>query len=396
MTPNLQERLNLLYDLAARLEARRDDLAQAAGDDIGSPRWIGALEVDLAVEYLRTMEVEAANVAGKQPYGVVASIFPYDAAPVMLARVGGSSILGGNRFRFSCSSQTPRTALILQEIAQPFAAIEAVTGLDNRLFGEQCVSDPEVRVFFISGGGEVGAVYTRQARAFDKLFFGGPSGLPPVIFFRDAPLKSAVHFLVRRAFLNGGQYCTCPKRAYIHRDLYPEARARILEVMAQVRVGEPEDPHTWIGPIRVERTRALLDRVLEALQESRFLTPFQRNGVWQGPFLVETPEPPDLELFGPFLALCTVNSDEEAMERVLRSRYPMLVSFFGTPPAGAKAELSRTFGMVYDNPDFIFTPLRLPFGGRGESGWILEHDCGELRRRDGALIYSRELVRNTD
>jgi acyl-CoA reductase-like NAD-dependent aldehyde dehydrogenase len=91
-----------------------------------------------------------------------------------------------------------------------------------------------------------------------------------------------------------------------------------------------------------------------------------------------------------------VASEEEAVARVLKSRYPMLVSFFGAPPAGAKEEFSRTFGMVYDNPEFLFTPLRLPFGGRGESGWILEYVQGELRRRDGALIYSRELVRNTE
>ncbi len=395
MIPNLQERLNLLDNLADRLQARREDLARASADDIGAPRWIGAMEVDLAVDYLRTMEVEAANVTGREPFGVVASIFPYDAAPVMLARVGGSSILGGNRFRFSCSSQTPRIAQILKEVVQPFPEIEAVTGLDNRVFGEKCVSDPEVRVFFISGGGEVGAIYASQARAFDKLFFAGPSGLPPTVLFRDAPLKTAAPFLVRRAFLNSGQYCTCPKRAYIHRDLYPAARELILEMMPSVRVGDPEDPDTWIGPIRVERTRALLDRALEALKEPRFLAPYRRNGVWQGPFLVETSEPPDLELFGPFLALCPVTSDEEAMGRVLRSRYPMLVGFFGTPPAGAGEELARTFGMVYDNPDFLFTPLRLPFGGRGESGWILENLNGELRRRDGALVYSRELIRNT-
>jgi acyl-CoA reductase-like NAD-dependent aldehyde dehydrogenase len=159
-------------------------------------------------------------------------------------------------------------------------------------------------------------------------------------------------------------------------------------------VGEPEDSAVWIGPIKVARTRTLLDRALASLENPRFLLPYQRNDLWQGPFLVETPEPPDLELFGPFLALCPVSSDEEALRRVLKSRYPMLVGFFGTPPAGATEQLLKTFGMVYDNPDFLFTPLRLPFGGRGESGWIRENINGEIRLRDGALIYSQELVRN--
>ncbi len=395
MASDLQMRLALLQELADRLAARRDNLAAAAGEDIGSPHWLAALEVDLAVDFLRTLEVEIANVEGRQPFGVVAAIFPYDAAPVMLARVGGSALLGGNRFRFRCSSQTPHVAQILKEAVQPFAEIEHVTDLDNRAFGQHSVSDPEVRVLFISGGGELGAVYAKEARAFDKLFFAGPSGLPPVIMFRDAPLKQAVTFLVRRAFLNSGQYCTCPKRAYIHHDIYPEARQFILEMMTGIRVGEPEDPATWIGPIKVARTRTLLDRALAALQDPRFLLPYQRNGVWQGPFLMETSEAPDLELFGPFLALCPVTSDAEAMARVLASRYPMLVSFFGTPPAGAKEQLLQTFGMVYDNPEFLFTPLRLPFGGRGESGWILEHKNGELIRRDGAFIYSAELVRDS-
>ncbi|MBW1992149.1 MAG: aldehyde dehydrogenase [Deltaproteobacteria bacterium] len=394
MSSELKARLALLQALAERLAARRDDLAVAAGRDIGTPHWIATLEVDLAVDYLRTMEVEAANVFGKRPFGLVAAIFPYDAAPVMLARVGGSALLAGNRFRFSCSSQTPETARILKEVVQPLPEVEAVTDQDNRAFGERCVADPEVRVFFISGGGEVGSRYARKAQAFDKLFFAGPSGLPPVILFRDAPLRQAVTFLVRRAFLNGGQYCTCPKRAYIHRDLYPEVRRLVLELMADIRVGEPEDPATWIGPIRVARTRALLDRALAALAQPRFLLPYQRDGVWQGPFLVETPETPDLELFGPFLALCPVASDEEAVKRVLRSRYPMLISFFGTPPAGAVEKLHRTFGMVFDNPDFLFTPLRLPFGGRGESGWVMENRQGRLWRRDGALIYSQELIKD--
>jgi hypothetical protein len=84
----------------------------------------------------------------------------------------------------------------------------------------------------------------------------------------------------------------------------------------------------------VERTRKLLDRALEAIKEPYFLVPPRRDGVWQGPFLVETPEPPDLELFGSFLTLTRVDSDAAAVERVLRSRYPFLVTWFGTPPQG--------------------------------------------------------------
>jgi acyl-CoA reductase-like NAD-dependent aldehyde dehydrogenase len=393
MAQDFAPRLAVLHELAQRLRWRRSDLVAAEGEDIGTPFTDAAMEVDMAVEHLSTMELEVPQVQGKVPYGTVAAILPYDAPSVMVARVGGGAILGGNQFRFSCSSQTPRSARVLQEVVAGLPGVTAVAGMDNREFGRACVDDPQVRVFFISGGGEVGAVYEKEAHHFDKLFFAGPSGLPPVILFRDAPLDAAVRFVVTRAFLNGGQYCTTLKRAYIHREIYDRVKAMILARMPEVRVGDPRDPQTQIGPIKVARTRQLLDRALATLKEPHFLVPPRRDGQWQGPFLLETPEPPDLELFGPFLALVPVESDAVAVATVLQSRYPFLVAWFGSLPPGAQDALTKKFGMTYDNPDFIFTPLRLPFGGKGASGWIIENRDGKLIKREGAFIYSAELVR---
>jgi acyl-CoA reductase-like NAD-dependent aldehyde dehydrogenase len=393
MADEFAVRLEILQQLADRMEQRRADFMTAEGEDIGTPCSAVAMEMDMAVSHLRTMAIEVPLVTGKAPYGTVAAILPYDAPPVMVARVGGAAILGGNRFRFSCSSQTPLTARLFAEVVAGLPGFTAVVGMGNREFGRACVNDPEVRVFFISGGGEVGAAYEREARHFDKLFFAGPSGLPPAILFQDAPLEAAVKFVVGRAFLNGGQYCTTLKRAYIHREIFEPVKQMILERMPEVQVGDPRDPKTRIGPIKVERTRKLLDRALAALKEPHFLVPPRRDGEWQGPFLLETFDPPDTEMFGPFLALVPVGSDAAAVARVLPSRYPFLVAWFGTPPPGARAALSQKFGMTYDNPEFIFTPLRLPFGGKGDSGWIIENRDGKLVKRDGAFIYSAELVR---
>ena len=388
------ERLESLRRLGDRLADHRRTLVEAAGEDTGAPCTVAGMEVDLAVQHLLSMEEEIPQVQGQAPYGTVAAIFPYDAAPVMLARVGGAAILGGNRFRFSCSSQTPRTAAVMGEVVAPFPDIELITGMSNKDFGRRAVLDPAVRGLFISGGGEVGAIYEAEAAHFDKVFFAGPSGLPPAILFRNAPLKQAVHFVGRRAFLNGGQYCTTIKRLYIHQDIYQEAKKLILAMMPEFKVGDPSDPAIWIGPLKVARTRVLLDRALAALTQPHFLWPHRREGEWQGPFLMEVADPPDLELFGPFLALVPVRSDTEAVDRVQQSRYPFLVAWFGTPPLGAKETLVDIFGMTYDNPEFLFTPLRLPFGGKGASGWIIENHGGHFTKRDGAFLYSAELVRN--
>jgi acyl-CoA reductase-like NAD-dependent aldehyde dehydrogenase len=250
MTEKFTSRLAILQELADRLEECRAELLATEAEDIGTPVGAAAMELNMAVEHLRTMEAEVPYVAGKFPYGTVAAILPYDAPPVMIARVGGAAILGGNQFRFSCSSQTSRLASLFQEIVAPLPGFTAVVGLDNREFGRQCVADPGVRVFFISGGGAVGTVYEKQVQHFDKLFFAGPSGMPPAILFRDAPLKSAAEFVVCRAYVNGGQYCTTLKRAYIHQEIYERLKALILEMVPEVKVGDPRDPETWIGPMK--------------------------------------------------------------------------------------------------------------------------------------------------
>jgi hypothetical protein len=78
------------------------------------------------------------------------------------------------------------------------------------------------------------------------------------------------------------------------------------------------------------------------------------------------------------------------MEKALGSRYPFLVGWFGTPPPGTQEALTKKFGMTCDNPDFTFTPLRLPFGGKGESGWIIENRDGQLLKRDSERVGARD------
>lgn len=76
MMLKFEDRLRLLQEVAARLAQRREDLVAAAGEDIGTPCTVAALEVGLAVEHLQTMSLETLSVEGKSPYAIVAAIFP--------------------------------------------------------------------------------------------------------------------------------------------------------------------------------------------------------------------------------------------------------------------------------------------------------------------------------
>ena len=391
--PEISARLNLLSSLAACLRRHQEALVTAAGEDTGTPCRIAAIEVQLAVEHLETMYQDVPHVLNKTHYGTVAAIFPYDAVPVMLARVGGAAVLGGNTFRFSFSSQTPQSAKLLAELLRPFPSFHPDLGLDNRNFGAACVADPVVQAFFyFRGGGEVGRLYEAQAASFAKLFFAGPSGMPAAILAVDSPVEAAARYLARRAFINGGQYCTTIKKVYIAAPIYEAVKTALLDLLTTLKVGDPQDPEVWIGPIKVQLTRLLLQEALRRLNSPRFLQPPDLSGDFIKPIVCEVTDAPDLEMFGPFLALIKVSDAADGIRPAVRTRYPFAASLFGTAPAAAVDLLQQTFGMVYLNPDFTFTPLRLPFGGKKDSGWILENHAGTMVRREGAFIYSAELV----
>ena len=386
-------RLEEINRLADALEARRSDLQESAAIDAGFPVKITGIEVDLAVDYLRTLEQDIPWIENGKPYGTVATIFAYDAPAVVLGRLGGSALLTGNRLRFSVSSQTPRTAAILAQIAQSFPTMEPMIDLDNREFGQRCVKDNDVRVLFISGASAVGDVYRKQHTAFDKLFFAGPGGMPAAIVFEDADVRSASRFIARRAFINAGQYCTTLKKAYIHRSIYETVRNNILDTAQNMKVGDPFDPDTEIGPILVERTRKIVENAIEKCRPAHVISG-SVNGQVIYPLILENENAPipDLELFGPFLLLKPFDDPDQAVSELIQTRYGFLLSFFGSPSESIREFFHDNFGMVHDNPDFTFTPLRLPFGGKNESGWILERKGDRYIERDGAFLYSKELV----
>lgn len=395
MTPNqkFRARLEEIERLADALEDQKSKLQETAAQDAGFPVKITSVEVDLSVAYLRTMKEEIPWVANGQPYGTVATIFAYDAPAVVLARLGGSALLTGNRLRFSVSSQTPRTGALLGEICKPFESIEPVIGEDNREFGRRCLADTDVRLLFISGASAVGEVYRKKHNAFDKLFFAGPGGMPSAIVFEDADAHAAAGFIARRAFVNGGQYCTTLKKVYVHSSLFETVREDILGHVKNMKVGDPFDPDTDIGPIRVERTRKIIQNALRQCRPARLIEG-AIDGETISPLVLETDNNsiPDLELFGPFLLLKPFDDPQQAVLELVQTRYGFLLAFFGSPSDRTKERFYSHFGMVHDNPDFTFTPLRLPFGGKGASGWILERRGNDWIERDGAFLYSKELV----
>ncbi len=389
----LDERLEVLKEMGKRIRACCEDFQEALALDIGQAVKVSGEEIRLTVEHLFTMDEEAGLLGDRVPYGLVGAIFPYDGPTVMFARWGGAALLGGNKLRFSLSSLTPRAAQIMGEVCQPWKeAVELVVGKDNREFGWECVEDPEVRVFFISGSGEVGRIYARAIDEFDKVIYAGPGGMPPVLVFSKADVDKAATFAARRAFLNGGQYCTTIKRALVHGSLVRPFLEALITEAEKIKVGDPLDPEVDYGPIKAKRTKVLFEQALERIKGTLLLGG-PPEGDWIKPTVVYTKEIPDIEVFGPYIAVKAMGSDQAIVEEAVRTRYPLIAYAFGPPPLGAKGRLEALYGRVYWDPEFLYLSPRDPFGGRRDSGWVLERRGTMIIRKDGPIVYVKELTR---
>ncbi len=390
---DLNQRLNMLSELGSKIAEKEEEFVKALAEDLGQAMKVTKAEIALASKHLTTMEEDVPHLQDREPYGVVAMVLPYDAPTVMFARWVGAALLGGNRVKVSFSSQTPNTNRIMAEICKPYHPwIETITDMDNRDFGLKCVEDPEVRVFFISGSGMVGRVYESAADLFDKVIYAGPVGMPPLLLFSGADVDKAASFAARRAFLNGGQYCTTIKRVLVNRKIAEPFIARFLEETKKIKVGDPLDPETDYGPIKVERTRALFERAFNRIIGTT-LTGGPPEGEWIMPTVVLARSIPDTEVFGPFVAIKVVGMDDAIVMDAYNSRFPLIAYAFGKPPLGGKGRLEATYGKVYWEPDFLYMSPREPFGGRRESGWVLERKKYCLKRHGGALNYVKELTR---
>ena len=389
----VEERLELLADLGRKIEEKRDAFVKALAEDLGQAMKVTNAEIDLTVEHLKTMEEDLPHLQDRQPYGIVGMVLPYDAPTVMFARWAGAAILGGNRVRVSFSSQTPLTNRLMAELCQPYGDwVEVITDMDNREFGLKCVEDPEVRVFFISGSGMVGRVYESAADLFDKVIYAGPGGMPPLLLFSGADVEKAAKFAAKRAFLNGGQYCTTIKRVLVNKGFARTFAELFLEEIEKIKVGDPMDPDTDYGPIKVKRTRELFERALNRIL-GPVVTGGPPKGEWIEPTIVIAKSIPDTEVFGPFVAIKVVGIDDAIVMDAASTRFPLIAYAFGKPPLGGKGRLEATYGRIYWDPDFTYLKVREPFGGRRESGWVLEKKRYCLKRRGGALNFVQELTR---
>ncbi|HEY8446824.1 MAG TPA: aldehyde dehydrogenase family protein [Thermomicrobiales bacterium] len=320
----------------------------------------------------------------REPYGVCAQIIPWNFPLLMAAWKLAPALATGNTVVLKPASATPLTALVLAEICLeagiPEGVVNVVTGPGGEV-GEAMVTSPLVDKVAFTGETETGRrIMALSAGTIKKvsLELGGKS---PNIIFPDAELDEAVDGSLFSIFANAGQRCTARTRLFLHRSIHDKFLQAFVEKAGRIRVGDPMDWETQMGPVISPQQRDRVLRYCSIAQEegANLLIGGKRVGEGEfaeGNFVAPTVfarVQPDMrlaqeEVFGPVLAVIPFEDEDEVVAMANRTIYGLAATIW-TKDIKRAHTLARRLqaGNVSINYPTV-NPPEAPFGGFKQSG----------------------------
>lgn len=382
------ERARLLRGFAAVVDAHIDELAQLevanAGHTIGNARWEAGNVRDCLNYYAGAPE----RLVGKQipvpggtdvtfhePLGVVGVIVPWN-FPMPIAAWGfAPALAAGNTVVLKPAELTPLTALRLAELATMAGIPDGVfTVIPGRgaVVGERFVTHPDIAKVVFTGSTSVGKQIMAGCAAQLKpvtLELGGKSAN---VIFDDADLAAAAASAPSAVFDNAGQDCCARSRILVQRTVYSQFLDRFQQAVADVKVLDPADERSEMGPLVSAQQRESVQRYLGAASVAFTGRVPDGPGWWLPPTVVEsrsTTEPIwREEVFGPVVAVLPFDDEQEAVALANDSEYGLSGSIF-TSDVGRALRVSR--GIRSGNLSVnSHSSVRYwtPFGGYKHSG----------------------------
>jgi betaine-aldehyde dehydrogenase len=393
------ERSAALHRLAGLLGERADEFARVETSQTGKPiRLTTQFDVPLTADNTAFFAGAARHLDGRaqaeysadhassirrEPIGVVGSIAPWNYPLQMAAWKILPAIAAGNTIVLKPAEITPLTALLFAQACRdagiPDGVVNVVTGL-GPVAGEALVTHPDVAMVSFTGSTPVGQRVARLAADSAKRVHLELGGKAPFVVFDDADLEAAVHGAVAASLINTGQDCTAATRAYVHRSRFDEFVEGVAELYAAVRLGDPFDEATDLGPLVsfrqrdavagfVDRARADGVKIViggEAPQElsrGAYYRPTLVTGAGQDSEIVRK------EVFGPVLAVLPFDTDEEAIRLANDTPFGLAASAWTKDLVRAhRASREIRAGCVWIN-DHIPIVSEMPHGGFKQSGY---------------------------
>jgi acyl-CoA reductase-like NAD-dependent aldehyde dehydrogenase len=400
------ERAEILVRVAGALGRRHEELAQVICAEAGKPLRAARVEVSRATSTFTVAAVEARKLAGEMvpmdatqagagklaftlrlPIGVVGAISPFNFPLNLVAHKVAPALAAGCPVVLKPASQTPLSALLLAELVTeaglPPGWLNVIVGPAGEL-GDVLVEDERVKVISFTGSGETGwGLRQRAPRKRVNLELGNST---PVIVEADADLDAVAAALATHAFSFAGQSCISVQRVYVQRSAYDELLARFLPQVEALKVGDPADAETDVGPLIDENAR---ERVLSWIDEARAAgAEVLTGGALDGDLLRPTVlanVAPELkvsceEVFGPVCTVTPYDSLDDAIALANGTRYGLQAGIFTASLQSALAAAQRLeFGGVTVNEAPTFRADQMPYGGVKASGNTREGPAWAMR-----------------
>jgi acyl-CoA reductase-like NAD-dependent aldehyde dehydrogenase len=400
------KRAEILVKIVAGLARRHDEAAQLICAEAGKPLKTARVEASRAMSTYTFAAVEARKLAGEMvpmdaaqagegklaftlrvPIGVVGAISPFNFPLNLVAHKLAPALAAGCAVVLKPASQTPLSALLLAEISEaaglPPGWVNVVVGSAAEI-GDVLVEDERVRAITFTGSGAVG--WKLKERAPKKRVNLELGNATPVIVAADADLDAAAEKLAANAFSFAGQSCISVQRVYVERDAYDGLLERFLPRVEALKVGDPADEDTDVGPVIDEDART---RILEWIGESggEVLAGGDVEDGLIRPTVIASPSRDAKvsceEVFGPVCTVTPVDSLDEAVELANATRYGLQAGLFTTRLDSALRIAPRLeFGGVTVNEAPTFRSDQMPYGGVKDSG----------NTREGPYYAVRELT----
>src|SRR6266498_819214 len=315
-----------------------------------------------------------------QPLGPVLAVMPWNFPFWQVFRFAAPALMAGNVGLLKHASNVPQCALAIEEI---FCRAGFADGVFQTLLiepeqVEKVIANPRVKAVTLTGSEKAGSAVAGMAAHEIKKSVLELGGSDPFIVMPSADFESALNIAVKARTINTGQSCIAAKRLLIADKIYDEFLEQFVARMRALKLGNPMDPATEIGPLATEK---ILQGVHDQVQKSiasgaKLLTGGNRihgPGFFYEPtVLVDVPkESPAYreELFGPVAAVFRVNNADAAIELANDTTFGLAASAWTNDPKEQKLFTSELeTGMVFINAMVASDP-RLPFGGVKRSGF---------------------------
>ena len=412
------KRAEILVRVAGYLGRRHEEVARTIAAEAGKPLKAARVEVSRAMSTYTMSAVQARTLAGemvpmdasqagagklaftlRRPIGVVAAISPFNFPLNLVAHKIAPALAAGCAVVLKPASATPLSALLLAELEAeaglPAGWLNVLVGPASEI-GDVLVEDERVRLITFTGSGEVGwKLAERAARKRVNLELGNAT---PVLVEADANLDAAATKLAANAFSFAGQSCISIQRIYVQRAAYDGFLTRFLPIVASLRVGDPADEETDVGPLIDGESR---DRVLAWIEEARAAgAEVLAGGTLEGELIrptVLTGAGPELrvsceEVFGPVCTITPYDDLEQAIELANGTPYGLQAGIFtGSIQAAFAAAERLEFGAVTINEAPTFRADQMPYGGVKASGNTREGPAWAVREMTEERLVVLEL-----